>query len=52
MRMHLEKIWPMAAFTAIIHFHMADICQTVLDGYTITIKQNVSFRGKMHPEYF
>ena len=45
----------MAAFSAIIHFHMADILVNRarwLDHYLITIKQSVSFRGRMHPENF
>ena len=36
--------------SAIIHFHMADIWSTVLDGWTITINQNVRFQMKMHLE--
>ena len=51
--MHLEKNRldqiQNGHFSAIIHFHLADICQTVLNGKTITIKQNVIFRGMMHP---
>ena len=35
--------------SAIIHFHMADIWSTLLDGQTISIKQNVSFQGRMYP---
>ena len=31
---------------------MPNIWQTVLNGLTITIKQNVRFRGRMHPEIF
>ena len=31
---------------------MPNIWQTVLDSYTITIKQNVRFRWRMHPEFF
>ena len=38
--------------SAIIYFHMPNILQTVIDGWTITIKQNVRFRGRMHPESF
>ena len=38
--------------SAIIYFHMPNILQTVIDGWTITIKQNVRFRGRMHPEMF
>ena len=36
--------------SAIIYFHMPNIWQTVLDSYTITIKQIVRFRGRKHPE--
>ena len=58
--MHLENNdlikFQMAAFSAIIHFHMADIYLVNrarwLDHYLITIKQSVSFRGRMHPENF
>ena len=46
----------MAAFSAIIHFHMTDQYLVNrarwLDHYLITIKQSVSFRGRMHPENF
>ena len=38
--------------SAIILFHMPGIWQTILDGWTITIKQNVKFQGRMHPEIF
>ena len=54
--MHLEKFRldqiQNSRLSAIIHFHIADIWQTVLDGKTITIKQNLSFRGRMHPGNF
>ena len=29
---------------------MPDIWYTVLDGYATTLKQNVTFQGKIHPE--
>ena len=52
--MHLEKIWldkiQNGRLSAIIHFHMADIWSTLLDGQTITIKQNVRFQMRMHLE--
>ena len=42
--MHLEKIWldkiQNGRLSAIIHFHMADIWSTVLDGWTITINRD------------
>ena len=50
--MHLEKIQidkiQNGRLLAIIHFHMAVIWSTVLDGWTITIKQNVWFQERMH----
>ena len=53
-RMHLEKIWldkiQNGRLSAIIHFHMADIWSTVLDGWTITINRNVRFQMRMHLE--
>ena len=49
--MHLEKIRldkiQNGRLPAIIHFHMADIWSTVLDGLTITIKRNVRFHMRM-----
>ena len=52
--MHLEKIWldkiQNGRLSAIIHFHMAVIWSTVLDGQTITVKQNVRFQMRMHLE--
>ena len=29
---------------------MPDISKAVLDGQTITIKQNVTFQGRIHPD--
>ena len=34
---------------AIIYFHMPNILQTVLDASSVTIKENVRFRERMHP---
>ena len=52
--MHPEKIWldkiQNGRLSAIIHFHMADIWSTVLDGWTITINRNVRFQMRMHLE--
>ena len=52
--MHLEKIRldkiQNGRLSAIIHFHMAVIWSTVLDGETITVKQNVRFQMRMHLE--
>ena len=52
--MHLEKIRldkiQNGRLSAIIHFHMAVIWTTVLDGWTITVKQNVRFQMRMHLE--
>ena len=52
--MHLEKIRrdkiQNGRLSAIIHFHMAVIWSTVLDGWTITVKQNVRFQMRMHLE--
>ena len=52
--MHLEKIWldkiQNGRLSAIIHFHMAVIWSTVLDGETITVKRNVRFQMRMHLE--
>ena len=52
--MHLEKIRldkiRNGRLSAIIHFHMAVIWSTVLDGETITVKQNVRFQMRMHLE--
>ena len=52
--MHLEKICldkiQNGRLSAIIHFHMADIWSTVLDGWTITINRNVRFQMRMHLE--
>ena len=52
--MHLEKIRLdkilNGRLSAIIHFHMAVIWSTVLDGWTITVKQNVRFQMRMHLE--
>ena len=52
--MHLEKIRldkiHNGRLSAIIHFHMAVIWSTVLDGQTITVKRNVRFQMKMHLE--
>ena len=36
--------------SATIYFLIADIWQTVLDSWTITIKQNVRFQERMHLE--
>ena len=36
--------------SATIYFHTADIWWTVLDSWTITIKQNVRFQERMHLE--
>ena len=36
--------------SATIYFHIADIWLTVLDSWTITIKQNVRFQERMHLE--
>ena len=36
--------------SAIIYFQIADIWYTVLDSWTITIKQNVRFQERMHLE--
>ena len=36
----------------LVYFHMPDISQIVLDGKTITVKQNVRFQERMHPEIF
>ena len=42
-----------ACLSGIIYFHMPNILQTVLDASPLsTIKQNVRFRGTMHPESF
>ena len=52
--MHLEKIRldkiQNGRLSAIIHFHMAVIWSTVLDGLTITVKQSVRFQMRMHLE--
>ena len=52
--MHLEKIRldkiQNGRLLAIIHFHMAVIWSTVLDGWTITVKRNVRFQMRMHLE--
>ena len=52
--MHLEKIRldkiQNGRLSAIIHFHMAFIWSTVLDGLTITVKRNVRFQMRMHLE--
>ena len=52
--MHLEKIRldkiQNDRLSAIIHFHMAVIWSTVLDGLTIAIKRNVRFQMRMHLE--
>ena len=32
------------------YFHIADICTTVLDRWTITMKQNVRLQERMHLE--
>ena len=52
--MHLEKIRldkiQNGRLSAIIHFHMAVIWSTVLDGQTITVKRNVRFQMRMHLE--
>ena len=52
--MHLEKIRldkiQNGRLSAIIHFHMAVIWSTVLDGYTITVNRNVRFQMRMHLE--
>ena len=52
--MHPEKNWldkiQNGRLSAIIHFHMADIWSTVLDGWTITINRNVRFKIRMHLE--
>ena len=49
--MHLEKIRldkiQNRRLSAIIHFHMAVIWSTVLDGYTITVKQNLRFQMRL-----
>ena len=54
--MHLEKIRldkiQNGRLSAIIHFHMADIWSTLLDGWTFTIKQNVRFQMRMLLEKF
>ena len=36
--------------SATIYFHTADIRKTVLDSWTITIKQNVRLQERMHLE--
>ena len=36
--------------SATIYFHIADIWKTVLDSWTITIKQNVRLQERMHLE--
>ena len=38
--------------SATIYFDIADIWSTVLDSWTITIKQNVRFQERMHLEKF
>ena len=52
--MHLEKIRldkiQNGRLSAIIHFHMAVIWSTVLDGSTITVKRNVRLQMRMHLE--
>ena len=55
--MHLEKFrldqTQNGRLSAIIYFNMPKILQTVLDASPlVTIKQNVRFRGTMHPEIF
>ena len=54
--MHLEKNRldqiQNGRLSAIIYFYKVDIWSTVLDSWTITIKQSVRFRGKMHPGIF
>ena len=53
--MHLEKFWlnqiQNGPLSAIIYFHMPNILQTVLDVSPFTIKQNLRFRGRMHPKF-
>ena len=56
--MHLEKFrfyqilnGPLSAIV-LKYFHMPNIWQAVLDGKIITIKQNVMFRGRTHPDIF
>ena len=50
--MHLEKVRldkiQNGRLSAIIYFYKADIWSTVLDGWTITIKQIVRFQERMH----
>ena len=36
--------------SATIYFHIADIWYTVLDSWTITMKQNVRLQERMHLE--
>ena len=52
--MHLGKTWldkiQNGRLSAIIHFHMAGIWSTVLDIYTITIKQIVRLQERMYFE--
>ena len=43
-----DASWKNLTWSAIIHFHMADIWSTVLDGWTITINRNVRFQMRMH----
>ena len=54
--MHFEKFRldqiQNGPLSAIIYFHMPNIWKAMLDGYSITIKQNVRFRGRMHPDFF
>ena len=54
--MHLQKFRldqiQNSPLSAIIYFHMPNIWQTELDGYTFTIKQNVRLRGMVPPEIF
>ena len=53
--MHLEKFWldqiQNGPLSAIIYFHMHNILHTVLDVSPFTIKQNLRFRGRMHPNF-
>ena len=48
-KIRLDKIQN-GRLSAIIHFHMAVIWSTVLDGLTITVKRNVRFQMRMHLE--
>ena len=54
--MHLEKFRldqiQNGPLSAIIYFHMPNIWQTMLDDLTITIKQNVMFRGMTDLDIF